>query len=232
MRPLPPLRPRALALTAACAVSLGLGAPASASAAVTPPPPCKDRAYSLSSSHWTKSFAWRFQASSIPSGITKTGAESALRRAVRNVTSSRNSCGLADRVDARARYLGRTNRRPNIHADAGCGTPDGRSVVGFGKLPPEDLALTCYWTRDHATVEADIVLNKDVYGWTVQIGTLCLAKWSVEAVATHEAGHVFGLGHVTETDHGNLTMSTLILPCQSSEATLGLGDVRGLRQKY
>jgi hypothetical protein len=66
----------------------------------------------------------------------------------------------------------------------------------------------------------------------VKIGGNCISKYSVEAVVTHEAGHVFGLGHVDEAAHGALTMSPVMLTCQSSEKTLGLGDVRGLEAVY
>ena len=50
---------------------------------------------------------------------------------------------------------------------------------------------------------------------------------------THERGHTFGLNHVAESGHGNLTMSTIINgTCQASERTLGRGDVIGLDRKY
>ena len=58
-------------------------------------------------------------------------------------------------------------------------------------------------------------------------------KLSLEATMTHEAGHVFGLGHIGERRHGRLTMSPFLNgPCENSEATLGLGDVRGLEALY
>ena len=51
-------------------------------------------------------------------------------------------------------------------------------------------------------------------------------------MATHEFGHAFGLGHVAEGLHANLTMAPYILPCQNSESRLGLGDLRGLQAEY
>ena len=61
---------------------------------------------------------------------------------------------------------------------------------------------------------------------------LAVSRYDVEGVMTHERGHTFGLGHVPEASHAKLTMSERIRSCQSSERTLGLGDVRGLEKKY
>ena len=56
-----------------------------------------------------------------------------------------------------------------------------------------------------------------------------LASTAVE----RERGHNFGLGHVSESDHGNLTMSDRSNgPCQSSERSLGRGDAKSLNNKY
>src|SRR5207302_108514 len=52
------------------------------------------------------------------------------------------------------------------------------------------------------------------------------------ACGTSDGHNVVGFGHVAEGLHGHLTMAPYILPCQDSQATLGLGDVRGLRAKY
>jgi hypothetical protein len=56
--------------------------------------------------------------------------------------------------------------------------------------------------------------NKSVYSWTLSPGGSCSNKYDVQAVGTHERGHTFGMGHVSEADHANLTMSTQTSACQ------------------
>jgi hypothetical protein len=207
----------------------------------TPPPPaapsapsgaCNDGAYSLYPDTWSTTYRWWFNISSTPDEVEQGNAKSALRGAVQNITKVNNNCGLADRVTAKGAYQGTTTRGTNIGKDSSCTSSDGKSVVGFGNLLSTDLGFTCWWTSGNHTVEADLRLNKVEYTWVVNIGGHCVTKFSIEAVATHEVGHIYGLGHVNEALHGWLTMSPVILPCQASETTLGLGDVRGLEAQY
>jgi hypothetical protein len=220
---------RAAALVVVLASGVVAAVPAQASG---PLGPCKDGAYKLSSSRWTTPMRWWFRASSTPKGVSRGDAEAAVRRAALNIVTGHNSCGLPDRISATEHYLGRTRTPTDVNGDSTCGKPDGKSVIGFGALNPLDMAITCWWTSGGRTVEADIKLNKANYAWVTRIRPGCALAWSVEAVATHEFGHAFGLAHVTEGLHGHLTMSPLIAPCQSSESTLGLGDVRGLERTY
>ncbi|MFJ6297517.1 hypothetical protein ACIQJX_29700 [Streptomyces griseoviridis] len=53
----------------------------------------------------------------------------------------------------------------------------------------------------------------------------------MRSVGTHEAGHVFGLGHVG-SGHSNLTMYTNSFTCKTIARTLGKGDVLALRSIY
>jgi hypothetical protein len=55
----------------------------------------------------------------------------------------------------------------------------------------------------------------------------------VQGVTTHERGHTFGPGHVSEQSYPNQTMSERINgTCQGSERSLGRGDAVGLNRKY
>ena len=91
-----------------------------------------------------------------------------------------------------------------------------------------------YWGLEIAPVFAreNVKLNKADYGWTTHGRSGCTGSWNVRAAATHEFGHVFGLAHVSALLHPHQTMSPFVLPCQSSQSTLGRGDVLGLRTLY
>jgi hypothetical protein len=204
------------------------------------PAACADGRHAEIGFHWTKPWAWRFNARSTPKGVSRAAAETQLASAVRSITSARNDCGRPDRVSARASYLGRTTKKPGVRVDARgrihC-PGDGRSVVGFGSLPLGIAGLTCstYTLASHGWgrgVESDVLFNKRVYGWAVRPGACRPGQVILRSVATHEFGHVFGLGHVKESTHGNLTMSESLGPCDDSAFTLGKGDVIGLERLY
>jgi hypothetical protein len=218
----------------ASAVRPAVGTTVVAARAVAPagsPGACADDAFRVRGQRWTDPYRWRFHASSTPDGITRPAASAALQRAVANITGSDNDCGLADRVGATAAFRGITDRRPNVRPDATCGDRDGRNTIGFGRLPLAVAGATCWWYIGNRIIEAEMRLNSR-FDWATSLAS-CSNALMVEAVATHEAGHIFGLGHVGEAGHGRLTMSKrLDGSCQNSESTLGLGDVRGLRALY
>lgn len=199
------------------------------------PGPCSDTARNLLPYKVVGTLEWRFNAGSTPASNSIDNVEALLKKAASNITQSRNSCGMADSVAAKQHYAGRTTAGAQITADGACqGSGNGINTVGFGDLPAGVLGLACVFYDGSAhVVEADIRLNKADHAWYAVKPSSCSKRYSVEAVATHEFGHVFGLGHVGEAAHGNLTMSPSINgPCQGSEATLGRGDVLGLRAKY
>lgn len=199
------------------------------------PGPCVDGAYVLAPWRWTSPFAWSYDVASRPPRLGEAGTTAAVRRGVDNVALARDGCGLPIAAPAEAVYLGPA-AGTQIGNDGRCAAlGDGRSVVQFGSLPTGKLGVACVWynTLTSEAVEGDIRLNKAGYRWVTQVRPRCRNRWSIEGVMTHEAGHVFGLDHVSEEAHGNLTMSPRINgPCQTSEASLGLGDARGLDARY
>lgn len=198
--------------------------------------PCQDGAFNLGGHTWTDTYRWRFQASSTPSGNSKDNVELALRHAASAITTSKNDCGLADQVSATHTYLGRTSAAPNIRSDDGvvtCGNTDGNNVSGFGTLPQGFLAVACTWAdgNGHA-LEGDVKFNTRYRWYALGVPNGCEDRYGVQAVGAHELGHVFGLGHVSESTHPNLTMSTAARACSNAPLSLGLGDVRALRRLY
>lgn len=196
--------------------------------------PCSDDAYIHTGWRWDTKLRWYFHAGSTPSELDVDAAEAAIEAATSNITGSHNSCGLADEVGASHEYLGRKSKAANINSSGDCLTSDGVNVVSFGDLPTGTLATACVWFSGGVAKEGDVQLNKADHDWTTSPGSVsCSKQFSVKAVMTHERGHTFGLGHVGESSHGDLTMSpTINGPCQDSESTLGEGDVAGLRALY
>jgi hypothetical protein len=194
---------------------------------------CADSAYTLYSNAWNSKLEWYFNSHSTPSGVNRDDAKGALRGAVKIITHATNDCGLSDGMTGTAAYQSTTSTSVNISKDGNCKDGDGKSVVGFGTLPSDYLALTCWWTDSKGhTIEADIRFNKADYKWAVDVPKNCTDSFIIKDVATHEFGHAFGLAHVSESQDGNLTMSPTMMACQTAEETLGRGDVLGLEAKY
>ena len=193
---------------------------------------CSEGAYNLLGYRWSRTYNWYFNAGTTPAELTVAEAEQVLRESTSNITGGRNDCGLTDAIGVTAQYQGRTSTGTDINATGGCNARDGVSVTGFGDLPGGTLALTCTWsTSAGEAVESDARINKAEFTWTTDANSAsCSNRYGLEAIMTHERGHTFGLGHVAAGSA--LTMRPGFGPCDGSASTLGLGDVRGLRQKY
>ncbi|MDP8956943.1 MAG: matrixin family metalloprotease [Actinomycetota bacterium] len=194
--------------------------------------PCGDGGYTLAGARWKSTYVWYASSANLPRNISFRGAESSFKKAISHIVNAYNDCGRQDAVSATAAYAGKTRSAPDISDSAACRSADGRNEMGFKRLPSGYLAYSCRWRSSIGTiVESDTAYNTR-YKWYTSKPSNCYWRWSLENVATHELGHSFGLSHVSESSHPRLTMSTTIYPCQRGEATLGLGDMRGLEALY
>jgi len=104
-----------------------------------------------------------------------------------------------------------------------------RLLLGPITVPGQenDLALTITYA-DASTgeiLEADTIFNS-AYDWT-SVGSAngagCGNLYDLQNVATHEAGHFFGLGE--DYDDSSTTMYVSSLPCQTSKRALSPSDI-------
>ncbi|XRQ10216.1 matrixin family metalloprotease [Actinomadura welshii] len=199
-----------------------------------PADPCEDGAHRLEPSRWPKGTAidWRYHPGA--SGLPRSGIE----QGVANMVDARTDCGGRDRFtpppDIGARYAGRAGGPPNVTGEAACGTRDETNTFGWLAMAGAEgdvLAATCIWYRGETTVETDMALQERGKQWWAG-GTCTPGSYSVEAVATHEAGHVLGLAHVEGAEHTELTMAPSVSSCDEAPATLGKGDYDGLIALY
>ena len=232
-------------------------------AATDSPDACVDDAYTLSkfsftdgtqkAGKWKERFDWYYKANSTPASIDVAEARTKITEATSNITASRNDCGLTDTVTATHSRVGDTTVAADFTSNSECrsyAAKDNRSVVDWGRLANANyLAVECTWGSWNGTdtyvthLQSDVRINTSFNWYATTKPVTCLdvpatgvvttRYYSLEDVMTHERGHSFGVGHVGEAGHGNLTMSENSNgPCQESGTTLGLGDVRALRALY
>lgn len=189
-------------------------------------------AYSyITSRKWTSNLYWRYNGSGGPAG-----AVTAIQRGFNNINTLYNDCGRVGTIPGanQAVYAGTTATAPGINSgDATCSVNDGANVVGWGYLPSGILGVTCTWWNSTRITETDQRYSTRYSWWLSSSFVGCSGRWDLEGVATHETGHSFGMGHVSEATYPLQTMSTnLNGTCQGSERTLGRGDHVGLDLRY
>ena len=159
-------------------------------------------------------------------------------KGVANMAGANTDCTAGRRYtpapDVHQRFAGDSSAGPNITVNATCGTRDRVNTFGWRSMTGAErdvLAATCLWYSGTTTVETDMALQEHGKRWWT--GGRCVpGGYSAEAVATHEAGHVFGLAHVEGSAHSRLTMTTSVGPCDDALSTLGKGDYEGLISLY
>lgn len=196
---------------------------------------------------------WYFNASSTPSGLSQAGVSADLQHGAAVISNTSSPCYSNDVNPVTQEFKGNYSGAGNVNANNTCDSPsdfsgtDMVNSVAFGPIDNSNvLAQTCLWlaTGGKVTIRGELswrIVGADIrfddnHNWETS-GEACTSsgtglEYSIDGVATHEFGHVWGMGHVTEADHGNLTMSTNSAPCEFSQSALGIGDVSGIGHLY
>lgn len=194
---------------------------------------CGDGAGAWLGMRWNGTYRWTMRPTGMPGYLGAYGpVRDAVRAAAHAVDQGDNSCGLIGDLALSQRYSGETTRDAGINADGTCGERDERNVVAFGRLDGGLLALTCLWWSKGRTVESDVRISDAPNMFTLNPGAGCSGSWDLQGTLTHEFGHVFGLGHVSYAEHGELTMSDGLPACSANFRSLGLGDYQTLKGQY
>ncbi|WP_406401791.1 peptidase M10 [Streptomyces uncialis] len=204
--------------------------------AAAAPSACSDGAYSTADRKEYGTYTWYVGDGGMPGGLSRDNAKWAFMDAINNITDSYNNCGYSDTVGAKQNYLADTSREAGINNSGRCTGQDELSVWDAGDLKNGVVATTCSYTWAMPGVkndlrEADVRFNTHDYDFTNKPTSRCSNEYGLRSVGTHEAGHVFGLGHVG-SGHSNLTMYTNSFTCKTIARTLGKGDVLALRSIY
>ncbi|MEK6309792.1 MAG: matrixin family metalloprotease [Curtobacterium sp.] len=185
---------------------------------------CTSTANTRNSYRWSGTVRWYHNATGAP-----TSAQAALQRAANAWTGTISSCSRTVTSTAADAYAGTTTQAYNVTIKGGCSANNGSSVVGWGYLPVGTLGVTCVWYDQNGVAkEADQRYNTK-YSWSTA-STCSGTRYDVQAVGTHEWGHLYGLGHVA-TGTGQV-MEPSMGPCALGSRTLGRGDMVGIAAKY
>lgn len=188
-------------------------------------------------------YRWKLGDGVRVAGLTTSETRVAITDFLNNITQGFNTCGRSDRIAVAQVYEGETTLESDMivsDGDTSCGNWDSTSVIDFGNIdrPGSDpLATVCRRTNTavgepNRIIEADIRFNSTDYRWTNTGVPGCTNQFDLRAVGTHEAGHVFGLGHVNPTNYPDLTMAPATPSCDIHWRTLGLGDLLALEKRY
>lgn len=207
---------------AASAAASAPAAPAATAAATTK---CTSTANARNPYRWSSTVQWYYN----ESGQKSSYAKDALRKAANAWTGTIASCDRTVTSSARNSYVRLATQVPGLTDKGGCSKSNGYSVVGWGKLPSGTLGVTCVWYDGNGVAKESDQRYATSYKWS-STTTCSGARFDTQAVATHEWGHLYGLGHV-KTGTGQV-MEPSGGYCDTGSRTLGLGDMTGIAAIY
>jgi hypothetical protein len=175
-----------------------------------------------------------------PSDIDQADTRQAIEDGIRAWPTQSNDCDMADLVYVATQDGGGTSVGSSVTA-IGCDSAnnDTTSVFSFGAVPSVLIALTCrhiVYTQSGAYSDGgDVKFSNDVAWTNAPNSASCTDQVDVQSVATHEAGHWWGVAHVRPRAHPKLTMrdgGIGSVQCNGMLRTLGKGDVLSMRHLY
>lgn len=182
---------------------------------------CTDGLWSQSGSTRSKTYSWSYNATVSPANLLP-----GVQRGGTVLTATVNNCGFVSaRVGLKSPYAGTTSAGANINGNGTCAASDGKNTQNFGALPSNILGVACRWSG--SANEADIAYNSTKW-WHAGQGACPASHYRLNAIAAHEFGHVFGLGHAPNTQN---VMRTSFSTC-APDARVGFGDFSGLDYLY
>ncbi len=202
------------------------------------PAACDDRAAGPVGPSESDDHKWSYNPAGASTREPVANWVSPITRAYQHIESGYNDCRLGDDIFVEQTYIGESTARDSLSADGKtCRGKNGNNVVDWGSFERyATLAAMCHYgafLRPGELSEADVRINV-VRGFASSAAECSGGEFDLEAVMTHEAGHVFGLSHVEpEAAHAHLTMSPGInRGCDMSARTLGRGDHNALNLLY
>lgn len=187
-------------------------------------PKCDSYEYSVNAYRWTGTLQWRYKTPSF-------GGQASVSAGFQAMANGTGACGANKPNSAAASYLGTTTTASSVGSNNICGSGDYTNVVDSGSLPSGTLAATCTYKTPNQIFAADIKISTNYSWYTGASDTGCSgSKYDLQGIVTHEAGHAFGLNHVSQAS--NQVMKPNSGTCEAGQRKLGNGDLAGMKKLY
>lgn len=188
-------------------------------------PKCDNFSYALTGSKWASTVRWYYKTPSFGGQARVAGAFTAMANGI-------GACGQSKPNSAAHTYVGTTTSSANL-TQTSCGISDLKSVIDSGGLTGTTLAVTCTWKSAGEITAGHIRVDSSSRSWyTAASATDCSGSntYDLQGVATHEIGHLYGLGHVAQGT--GQVMEPTSDACETGQRTLGNGDLAGMKAIY
>lgn len=189
---------------------------------------CSSYAYATYGWSWAGSYQYWYNSTNQPSSAALTR----INAGIAAMPSGQTACGTTISNTAVADYQTTSSYTPSVTSSGCSGTNDSHSTVGWGSLSGTTLARTCWTSFLGLGLDADIKFDTSGHSWYYGTSTTgCTTSlYDLQAVATHEAGHAFGLDHVAQST--GQVMKPFSSTCETQYRKLGNGDATGMAALY